>query len=268
MQGAAPLIGIAIGMTLIIGPVASSICVEHQAHEQISRAESTYEPDQDPKLRDALKQAVLFNRVLAGKSVSQKVLPYDKQLEYRNNSSNAWIEIPAIALKLPIYKEANEQTLAAGVGHLKGTSLPVGGTSSHCVLTAHSGMQSARMFDDIRLLSKGDLVVVHTLGKPFAYMVDSAEVVLPNQTEHLTIYQKNADMLTLLTCTPYGVNDHRLLVHCKRAGYRRTNEGNNDKGFAHPSGQCLAIIAGCAAVALTYAVIRTRNKKEERRWYR
>ena len=106
----------------------------------------------------------------------------------------------------------------AGVGHVEGTSLPVGGESTHCVITAHSGMRNLRMFDDIRQLEPGDLVLLHTMGDVYAYRVVSSEVVWPDETSSLAI-APGEDLLTLVTCTPYGVNDHRLLVHCERTDY-------------------------------------------------
>ena len=108
----------------------------------------------------------------------------------------------------------------AGVGHLEGTSLPVGGASTHCVLTAHSGMRNLSMFDDIHSLEPGDLVLLHTMSKTLAYKMVDSEVVLPEEMESLTI-EPGADKVTLVTCTPYGVNDHRLLVHCVRTKYNK-----------------------------------------------
>ena len=127
----------------------------------------------------------------------------------------SWVEIPSIDVSMPIYHGTSEEVLMAGVGHLEGTSLPVGGTSTHCVLTAHSGMRNLSMFDDIHSLEPGDLVLLHTMNKTLAYKMVDSEVVLPEEMESLTI-EPGADKVTLVTCTPYGINSHRLLVRGHR----------------------------------------------------
>ena len=145
---------------------------------------------------------------------------YNSQLDIDGSGVMGYIEIPTIKVSLPIYHGTSEEVLMAGVGHLEGTSLPVGGTSTHCVLTAHSGMRNLSMFDDIHSLEPGDLVLLHTMNKTLAYKMADSEVVLPEEMESLTI-EPGADKVTLVTCTPYGVNDHRLLVHCVRTKYSK-----------------------------------------------
>ena len=168
-----------------------------------------------------LQQAQSYNAVLAGEVPSipeDNIVSYGQQLTYENDPMMSWIEIPSIDVSMPIYHGTSDAALMAGVGHLEGTSLPVGGTSTHCVLTAHSGMKNLSMFDDIRDLVPGDIVLLHTMGEVLAYRVDSSEVVWPDEMDSLSI-QQGQDLLTLVTCTPYGVNDHRLLVHCERTEY-------------------------------------------------
>lgn len=214
-----------------------------------------------------LDQARAYNDQLAGLSPSMdpsKIASYKKQLAFDGDSMMSWIEIPSINVSLPIYHGASDAVLMAGVGHVKNTSLPVGGSSTHCVLTAHSGMRNLRMFDDIRQLAPGDLVLLHTLGNIYAYQVTGSEVVWPDQVSSLSI-EPGKDLLTLVTCTPYGVNDHRLLVHCKRTGY--------DPGEAADAGalqnrhwgmrEWALLIAALAAsvIAADVAVRRLRAKQ-------
>lgn len=168
-----------------------------------------------------LDQAHAYNDELAGLAPSidpAQIVPYDDQLTFDRDPMMSWVDIPSISVSMPIYHGTSDAALMAGVGHLEGTSLPVGGSSTHCVLTAHSGMQNLRMFDDIRQLEPGDLVLLHTMGDIYAYRVTGSEVVWPDQLNSLAI-EPGQDLLTLVTCTPYGVNDHRLLVHCERADY-------------------------------------------------
>lgn len=168
-----------------------------------------------------LDQAHAYNDELAGATPAldpAQIVPYDDQLTFDRDPMMSWVDIPSINVSMPIYHGTSDAALMAGVGHLEGTSLPVGGSSTHCVLTAHSGMQNLRMFDDIRQLEPGDLVLLHTMGDIYAYRVTGSEVVWPDEVNSLAI-EPGQDLLTLVTCTPYGVNDHRLLVHCERTDY-------------------------------------------------
>ncbi len=128
------------------------------------------------------------------------------------------LEIPAIQVTLPIFHGTSDATLEKGVGHLLGSSLPVGGESTHTVLTAHSGMASQKMFSDLNLLKSGDVFYLDVLGERLAYQVDQIKTVLPYDTTYLGITQ-GEDHCTLVTCTPFGVNTHRLLVRGTRIPY-------------------------------------------------
>lgn len=127
----------------------------------------------------------------------------------------AYIEIPAIDVYLPIYHGTKEETLLIGVGHLENTSLPAGGESTHAVLSAHCGLPSARLFTDLHLLKEGSLFRIHALDEKLTYQVYDIETVNPDDSSSLFI-QEGEDLVTLITCTPYGKNTHRLLVHGRR----------------------------------------------------
>jgi len=133
------------------------------------------------------------------------------------------VEIPTIQVTLPIYHGTDDATLEKGVGHLLGSSLPVGGESTHTVLTAHSGMASQRMFSDLDLLKTGDVFYLDVLGERMAYQVDQIKTVLPYDTTYLGIVN-GEDHATLVTCTPFGVNTHRLLVRGVRIPYEEAEE--------------------------------------------
>lgn len=190
---------------------------------QISTVSSTVDALSEEERERILLQARSFNEQLAGEATelpADQIEPYAQQLIFDRDPMMSWVEIPSIDVSMPIYHGTSEEVLMAGVGHLEGTSLPVGGTSTHCVLTAHSGMRNLSMFDDIHSLEPGDLVLLHTMNKTLAYKMVDSEVVLPEEMESLTI-DPGADKVTLVTCTPYGVNDHRLLVHCVRTKYSK-----------------------------------------------
>lgn len=127
----------------------------------------------------------------------------------------AYIEIPAISVYLPIYHGTEEETLLIGVGHLENTSLPAGGESTHAVLSAHCGLPSARLFTDLNLLREGNIFRIYVLDETLTYQVYGIETVDPDDSSSLFI-QEGEDLVTLITCTPYGKNTHRLLVHGRR----------------------------------------------------
>ena len=131
------------------------------------------------------------------------------------NDVMAYIEIPAINVYLPIYHGTAEETLLIGVGHLENTSLPVGGLTTHAVLSAHCGLPSARLFTDLHLLKQDSIFRIHVLDETLTYQVYDIETVEPDDISSLFI-QEGEDLVTLITCTPYGKNTHRLLVHGRR----------------------------------------------------
>ena len=208
-------IGLVVGIALVLYPLLTDVIASYRANQQITHMESALPEDAETSAQIA--QAELYNRSLVG-PVDAEPLPYEEQLTGQAPYMG-WLEIPKIDVSLPVYHGTSEETLANGVGHVKGTSLPVGGVPSNCALSAHSGLQTARMFDDVRRLEVGDKLAIHVLGRHYAYRVESSEVVEPSDVSHLYVYDDGSDMLTLVTCTPLGINSHRLLVHCSRCEY-------------------------------------------------
>ena len=147
---------------------------------------------------------------------------YAHQLNITGNGIMGYVEIPSISVTLPIHHGTEDATLEKGVGHLLGSSLPVGGESTHTVLTAHSGMASQKMFSDLNQLEIGDVFYLEVLGEPLAYQVDQLKTVLPYDATYLSIIE-GEDYCTLVTCTPFGVNTHRLLVRGTRIPYEEAN---------------------------------------------
>lgn len=127
----------------------------------------------------------------------------------------AQIVIPSIKVNLPVFHGTSDEVLAKGVGHLYGTSLPVGGTDTHAVLTGHTGLTNATLFDNLTEMKQGDAIYLAVFGEKLKYEVYDTQVVLPEDTKSL-LNEPGQDLLTLVTCTPYGINTHRLLVHAKR----------------------------------------------------
>lgn len=174
------------------------------------------------KLAESYNQAILPG-TQAEESYSQEAL-MDASLNYANQLNPAgdgimgYVEIPRIHVDLPIYHGTEAEILDIGVGHLLGSSLPIGGESCHSILTAHSGMASRKLFSDLDQLAEGDIFYVKVLGETMAYQVDLINKVLPYDTTFLGI-EEGQDLCTLVTCTPFGVNTHRLLVRGSRIPY-------------------------------------------------
>lgn len=173
----------------------------------------------DDETERLIKQAHDYNeklsRVYAPLVNADEVAGYDDILNISGTGIMGYITIPFIRVELPIYHGTSEEVLVKGIGHVEGSSLPVGGESTHCVLSGHRGLPSAKLFSDLNSLEVGDRFTVSVLGEDLVYEVDEINVVLPSETEKLLIAD-GEDLCTLVTCTPYGINSHRLLVRGKR----------------------------------------------------
>ena len=148
-------------------------------------------------------------------AVDAAAVNYDCLLDLTSTGIMGYVEIPKIRVNLPIYHGTEETELRKGIGHLVGSSLPIGGVGEHSVLTGHSGVAEKRLFSDLEQLAEGDRFYLHILGETLAYKVTEINTVLPHETDLLTAVPDN-DLCTLVTCTPYGVNSHRLLVRGSR----------------------------------------------------
>lgn len=176
----------------------------------------------DAKLAEQRRAAEMYNALLRGEAaVSAGVASVPPMLyagQLTVGGAMCTIDIPKIGVYLPVRHGTGVETLERAVGHVVGTSLPVGGAGTHAVLSAHSGMASAKLFTDIDQLVKGDVFYIHVLGEALAYEVDQIATVLPGDTSLLQI-EDGQDLVTLVTCTPFGVNTHRLLVRGHRVPY-------------------------------------------------
>ena len=211
------------GLGFLLYPTVSNLW--NRAHQ--SRAIATYtkqvEKLDDSQNKEMLKAARKYNKSLLKKSDHWKLSKKDKKkyeslLDVSGTGIMGYIEVPKIDCSLPIYHGTDEGALQIAIGHLEGSSLPVGGKSTHCVLSGHRGLPSARLFTDLDQMEEGDVFVLNVLGRKLAYEVDQIKVVLPDEMSDLEIVQ-GKDLCTLVTCTPYGINTHRLLVRGHRTKY-------------------------------------------------
>ncbi|MCI8422102.1 MAG: class C sortase [Lawsonibacter sp.] len=169
-------------------------------------------------------EAVVYNEALRAKPepflVSEEEwAEYIQRLNISGNGIMGYIEIPKIECVLPIYHGTDESVLQIAVGHIEGSTLPVGGASSHCVLSGHRGLPSAKLFSDLDRMEVGDIFMLQVLNETLSYQVDQIHIVLPQEMDDLAI-EEGRDYCTLVTCTPYGINTHRLLVR----GHRVENQ--------------------------------------------
>ncbi len=156
-------------------------------------------------------------------SVTSAMEEYAGLLDLTGTGTMGYVHIPKLAVSLPIYHGTEEETLDRGVGHLIGSSLPIGGGSTHAILTGHSGLASQKMFSDLDKLEIGDTFYLEVLNKFLAYEVDQINTVLPHDTTYLGL-EEGKDLCTLVTCTPFGVNTHRLLIRGHRIAYTPEDE--------------------------------------------
>lgn len=211
---------LALGLTLY--PVVSNAYNQkHQSMIQTAYEENLRQVDTSD-LERIRELAVEYNQALVP-GYSQTALlaaseNYDSQLDPSGSGIMGYVEIPKISVNLPIYHGSDEETLERGTGHLLGSSLPVGGESTHSVITGHSGMASQKMFTDLEQLEPGDVFYLCVLDEVLAYQVREINTVLPYETSLLGI-SPGDDLCTLVTCTPTGVNTHRLLVTGSRIPY-------------------------------------------------
>ena len=212
----------AVAGVLLAYPLVSTI-INSKYHSDIETAYTAAIEDTDAAELTAQREAAeQYNAMLSGAATiteggaSAPPLAYAQQLTV--GGVMAYVDIPKINVYLPVQHGTDADTLERAVGHVVGTSLPVGGSSTHAVLSAHSGMASSKLFSDIDQLTEGDTFYIHVLGDTLAYKVDAIHTVLPTDTSLLQI-EDGKDYVTLATCTPFGINTHRLLVRGQRVPY-------------------------------------------------
>ena len=218
-----------VGLGVLLYPTASDLLYRWQAKREVAQYNQVLE-GQGIDYSDLWEAAEAYNRELLDKPNQLTVTPEEADrvaglLNPLGNGMMGYIRIPKIHVELPIYQGTKEQELQAGAGYWLGSSLPTGGPSTHCVLTAHNGLVKAKMFTDLDQLEVGDRFTVSILDRDMTYEVDKIQTTLPDNIEPLYITE-GMDYVTLYTCVPYGVNTHRLLVR----GHRVTEEAETQAG--------------------------------------
>lgn len=211
----------AVALGLLFYPLVGELLNEKYHSDVETTYTAVIEDTDDVELTAQREAAQRYNAMLSGAAITEggasaPPLPYAEQLTV--GGVICYIDIPKINVYLPVQHGTDADTLEKSVGHVVGTSLPVGGESTHAVLSAHSGMASSKLFSDIDQLAEGDTFYIHVLGDTLAYKVNTIHTVLPADTSLLQI-EDGKDLVTLVTCTPFGINTHRLLVRGHRIPY-------------------------------------------------
>ncbi|AER20878.1 TPA: class C sortase [Streptococcus suis] len=214
-----PLIFI-LGIGLLAYPSVSDYWNSFHQSEAIMSYSDTVSDMTADQYKEIIDSARQYNqeKPLNWNVTASDIEAYNQELNFNKDGIMGYIEIPKIDVKLSIFHGTDETVLETSIGHLEGTSLPVGGLGTHSVLSGHRGLPSARLFSDLDKLREGDIFTIHVLNETLTYKVDQIRVVEPSDLSALTI-EPQKDLLTLVTCTPYGINTHRLLVR----GYRIEN---------------------------------------------
>lgn len=223
---------LAVGLCMY--PFLSNYIFEHQTESLVHTVEQNVGQVENAEKEAAFAEAKKYNEVVASGFVKLKdlfkmsvsssdAMNYQSLLNINEEGVMGLVKIPAIDVSLPIYHGTSNKILEKGVGHLEGTSLPIGGPSTHTVLTGHCGLSNAKLFTDLDNLQVGDYFFLETWGETLSYRVESKKVVLPSELDDLQVVQ-GEDLCTLLTCTPYGVNSHRLLVRGVRTELPKLEE--------------------------------------------
>lgn len=238
-QKVIPILIVIAGFLLLAYPFLSNYLFEKSAGSTVeSYQEKTDMMDQKIKEKvldeargyneNLLSSSIQLTDPFKTKKINGETVFYNNILNVDRSEIMGYVKIPCISVDLPIYHGTSAEVLERGIGHLAASSFPIGGESTHAVLTGHTGLSSAKLFTDLTEMKKGDLFFIHVLDKKLAYRVDRITVVKPEDTRNLQIID-GEDHVTLLTCTPYGVNDHRLLVRGKRTRYHEKEEQTKER---------------------------------------
>lgn len=201
---------------MLLYPTVSEWWNSFHSSKAISNYEEVVDSLKEEEYERILTEAQAYNKTFAIHQLSDEQLEeYESLLNVGGNGIMGYIEIPTIDVSLPIYHGTAESVLQIAVGHLEWTSLPVGGKSTHCVISGHRGLPSAKLFTHLDKLAKGDVFMLNILNETLTYEIDQITIVNPDEVELLEI-TKGQDYCTLVTCTPYGINTHRLLVRGHR----------------------------------------------------
>ena len=258
------------GLSLLLYPTVSNCWnLLHQSRAILEYSSQVEELDEE-LYEKIWEKAVQYNQDLADRPdrfemTEEEKQEYERLLNVSGNGIMGYIEIPAIDCSLPVYHGTNEAVLQTSIGHLEGSSLPTGGKGTHCVVSGHRGLPSARLFTDLDKLKEGDLFILKVLDRTLTYEVDQILTVDPYDMEALEI-NPQADYCTLVTCTPYGINTHRLLVRGHRVENRAEDSNLRTAEAILPMKPAvLFLLAAGLTVMILVIVLQVRARRKNGR---
>lgn len=265
----------AAGIVLIAYPMSSDWWNQLHQSRAIAAYRQTVSGTDTAEVDAMWEKAVKFNEELLSfpdryHMTDDETAEYEDTLDVSGTGIMGYVEIDSVGIYLPIYHGTSEGVLQIAVGHLQGSSFPVGGASTHSVLTGHTGLPSGKLFTDIDQLKEGDTFKLIVLNRTLTYEVDQIHVVLPDEVEDLAI-EEGKDYCTLVTCTPYGINTHRLLVRGHRIGeIEVTDDTENEAPAVDPALKydiliVLPFLGGGALFVIVISLIVKRRKARKKR---
>lgn len=262
-----------VGAGITFYPVVSKTWNYYRDQKLILEYEDTVDSISEERCREILNEAIAYNEQHTSNDIidafnqesEDYVLthPYDTLLNPSGNMIMGYLEIPKIKVSLPIYHGISSTVLQKGVGHIEGTSLPVGGINTHTVLAGHRGLPERKLLTDLDQVKLGDKFYISVMSETLAYEIDSITVVEPHETEPLAIV-RGEDLSTIVTCTPYGVNSHRLLVRGHRIPYIEDEKKEYDAMSTGLGLEEKLLIAGLSAFAAFVLLLLLTQKKREK----
>lgn len=256
-----------VGLTVMLYPTISDFWNEKRQSKAIVDYQSTIENMKEEDYTSIFKEADAYNKKLLNIEYpfinGSKIKGYEDILNVNGNGMMGYITIPKIKVELPVYHGTSDAVLNVATGHLQGTSLPVGGESTHTVLSAHRGLPSAKLFTNLDKVTVGDTFTLTVLDRVLTYEVDQILIVLPQQVDDLYI-EEGKDYCTLVTCTPYGINTHRLLVRGKRIATvepEKVITVVTDAYQIDPLIVTPAVAAPMLGILLVYLLVKYRKRK-------
>ena len=256
------------GLGIFLYPSVSNYVNSRNQSRAISNYEEMVNSISEEDYSKMWSEARAYNEELAKKPLNFELS--DEEREEYNSILNVsgtgiigYIEIENIGVNLPIYHGTAESVLQVGIGHLEGTSFPTGTKSTHAVLSGHRGLPSSKLFSDLDQMIVGDTFLLHILDQTFAYQIDKINIVLPEETNDLAIVD-NEEYVTLVTCTPYGVNTHRMLVRGKRVDYNEETRLIVPADALRYNNMVVAPFIGAPILIIAFVVYLIRTSKPKR----
>lgn len=268
------------GLSLLLYPLVANQWNNHRQKQLISNYESVVadkeaagnidyaaEMKKAEAYNDALLPSILPDSFAVAEAQTEADSSYENSLNIAGDGMMGIVEIPKIDIKLPIYHGTSDEVLQKAAGHLEGSSLPIGGENTHAVISAHRGLPSASLFTDLDQLEIGDHFLIHVLDETLCYEVDQILVVDPEDTSALAV-EDGEDLMTLLTCTPYGVNTQRLMVRGHRVPYEEQTVADEQtplSGLSLHTNYLLWVVVGVVVTGVFILILFIREKKLQKR---